>query len=396
MEEEEFEETEWIEDTYDCDDHDSCDHESIIEDFEEEVVEEWEEVSVASSSRQLAQRPPNIGISLASVDEELMMESDEHKQDTTKGQMRRDSSETIDFSIDNSASVEFDLGSYQEDISLSTEDEPEDLAQACRDLIAILHQGKGKETDAEDMIGRCDVHLLYMHLKQQHKHMLRKSSNLLDHTPEEGDIAWESFDQTDTMFAGGLFTFDNPNLSEKDPSGGDNAAGGNSFDDDSGSETDSESDENWGFSQPPQSGTTNDLEFDTANQLPKSLDAPNMLPKSAAVGTDEPTAVSLEEDDNEADANEFTDAEPEEEEESQIERRIDPDPDDPDHYKSACRRLVDIIYKTFRRICGKRKIKRDTSGNRWLLRSFLFDTSKLNLDSSKLKSKGELKASIVD
>jgi hypothetical protein len=76
---------------------------------------------------------------------------------------------STDLSHDGSAMVEFDLGSF--DGGSSSEEEPENLEQACRELIALTYP-RGGTQGADDMILRCDLKKLYRNLKQQHNFMI--------------------------------------------------------------------------------------------------------------------------------------------------------------------------------------------------------------------------------
>jgi hypothetical protein len=419
MELEEELETEWVEETYHTSTGDIGRDSNSMEydDFEEELSyveedileEEWdgEEVeeedmsdaqvlySLESSFRSLVSRPSNIAPSLATVDEEKGGKGS--SQDDAKPNLaRRSSIASAEFSVDDSASVDFDLGSYQDDMSSSSHKPPADYEQACRDLLAIVHQGEA--IDIEDMLRRCDLPNLYTNLKQQHKHMMRSNSNInANHDTsavDDDDSAWETFDESNgntsstSMFMGGPFiNSEDPDASGRNPASDISCSNNYSKVADWGFGDDAAdpwltTDDDMGFEAanmfPKSAATSQDMGFEKANMLPKSavtsqdigFDAANMLPKSSANvgGTDEPTEVSM------SDGEEFDDSvhrnrSPMEDIQPQsaastpasltvsapkdkngdtkpkIERWLDRHADEPDDYVQACRQLVATIYK---------------------------------------------------
>ena len=217
FDDEEFYEEDWEEEVSELE-------EEIIEEGdgeEEEYVEEEYVVDlkdkIESSYRSLVNRPSQITQSLVSVDEEdskqtSLSSSNKNSNNNnvnnrgTRGRIERPQHErsqhtrsSVDASIDASASVDFDLGSFDEDMSESSAESPDDYELACRVLIETMYADE--EFDADDMIRRCDLPTLYRNLRQQYRHLERSNS-------KKG--AWEGFEEQDSaVFQGGPFGVEN-------------------------------------------------------------------------------------------------------------------------------------------------------------------------------------------
>jgi hypothetical protein len=102
-----------------------------------------------------------------------------------------------DFSFDGSATIEFELGSFDGGAD-SDEEEPEDLEKACRELI-VLTRPRGSSYDADDMIRHCDLKNLYRNLKEQHKFMKHSEKEKAPKNEKAQD--WESFEDGNEVFS---------------------------------------------------------------------------------------------------------------------------------------------------------------------------------------------------
>ncbi|KAL3922617.1 MAG: hypothetical protein SGILL_002111 [Bacillariaceae sp.] len=220
-------------------------------------------------------------------------------------------------SIDQSASVQFDLGSYQEQSWHESDHNVEDLEAACRELLAVVQPN----SDPDDTIQRCDLRNLYINLKQQHRHMLHhqhdEHQDDSNNNNDSGQL-WESFREEDdeghdvSMFSGGPLQ-----ASEESGVGGDREDDINGFDQDPFEATDA-----WGSIKGEATGG-DDVNFDVANQLPVSSAAGAKAAQKAAEVSDD------EDDGNDA---------------PQVEKWLERHADDPEDFLYACRRLIQIIY----------------------------------------------------
>lgn len=238
---------------------------------------------------------------------------------------RRSSIASGEYSIDDSASVDFDLGSYQEAMSFSSQESaPTDLEQSCRDLIAIVSPRKSS-VDADDMIKRCDLPNLYKILKQQHKHMMRdRASNVADNiSNSDSQQNWESFQEQ-------LSPFSNESQADWVHSSSNQLAKWNE------QNTEDENDDPWGFNHAPQLPTTNDIPFHNANILPISI-SPSIL--NSEIRNCPPSSNA----DNRISPDSSTEMEIENH--PPIEKWLERYADDPDDYETACQDLIAVLYK---------------------------------------------------
>eukprot|EP00980_Cylindrotheca_fusiformis_P022623 scaffold9520_cov105-Cylindrotheca_fusiformis.AAC.3 len=154
---------------------------SMEEEFEDDWVEEEYEDDNSSSYEEL--------LDDADTDDTDLKERSPYHRKSSQ------SMNSCDLSMDGSAMVEFDLGSFNG--GSSSEEEPDDLEKACRELIAVTYP-RGGTKGADDMIQRCDLKNLYRNLKQQHKFMLHSEKE--KEAEQSTREPWESFDGTPQGF----------------------------------------------------------------------------------------------------------------------------------------------------------------------------------------------------
>ncbi|KAG7348323.1 hypothetical protein IV203_017028 [Nitzschia inconspicua] len=328
FEDEDFEEMEELWEEVEDDD---CDDEMMDEDYEEEKSaadeEDSQQQKIKSSFRGLVDRPAQTGRrsnSLASLEEEdsnVALSSAEPSRNGAQdesSQIVSQSQRSQDVSLEQSNSVDFDLGSFNGEGSCGSDvDNSEDMEQACRDMIAVVHP----TSDPDDMIHRCDLKTLYANLRQQYHHLIRKNPELeinYDQDDSEAGELWNSFGNMGENPNRDDIIWDNP-LSSTELNGNGTQAkqvSENSFDQDPFESTDA-----WGSIKGEAVGN-DDVDFDNANRLPASFDK----------ATQNVVQVFEDEDNTEGEGH------------RKVEKWLERNADDPDDYEYGCRRLIQIMY----------------------------------------------------
>jgi hypothetical protein len=371
----------------------SFDEEDVVDDDdeEEEDNELWEEVEDDDVIGEDDEDEDAVGNEEDDYEEELEEEEvvidQDGEQEVANHRHSRSSSNSMDgqrnsqhsidlASMDNSASVDFDLGSYVEMSSHASDKVvPEDYEEACRKLMAIVQPN----TDPEDMIRRCDLKTLYSNLREQYRHIVHRhpelarghgsknnngeSGGFWDSVNTEGMNEGSSRNENDAFFSGGPFPAaadeqeknigsdkDDDMDTEEWPSGG-------GFDNEDPFESTADT---WGSIK--DCATTDDLTFDAANKLPptvatsvqhsdddkkevepfklSSLDANigfNNLEGGAFQLPPTPPAANLTKV-NKGNAENNDDGT------MKVEKWLERNATDPDDYDYACRKLIRIIY----------------------------------------------------
>jgi hypothetical protein len=316
--------------------------EELHDDEEEEMDDEERLLRMPTDSSGLLDRRAmahNNG-SVASLEEEdsnthgevsSTAGTSEHRSGSLGGGQRGSTLSVDGGSVDNSASVDFDLGSYDEMSSHSSDfDEPEDLEHACKELIALVHSN----SDADEIIRRCDVRTLYTNLRRQHRHLVRKNPGLAVPRDVGGGETWDSLDGN-VLMGGPFVTSDQRNGShqhqETGPEWGPNA-------DDSFTEEDAFESTDSGGRGVWEESTNNGMGCDAANQLPFTT---MMTVTASSTMDDEPRREG-----SQRPAAEVSDDEGGDDDSPHIEKWLERHSDDPKDYVEACRRLSAIIYQS--------------------------------------------------
>jgi hypothetical protein len=273
---------------------DDGDNPEVLEEFdeEEEIFEEeiWEETveeyledgdddyddllaSLQASFRELVNRPASIAPSLDQIEEEeveIIEDTTNHNNDTMIPQSTHhtvQSENTGVLSTDNSASVDFDLGDFNDMDEDDDESEPEDYEAACRELVPIVYHNVVH--DVEDLIRHCDPPNLYKNLRQQYRHMVhnheieplknKKDNNSSDDNDDDAPQPdeWEDFEGSNTIFTGGPFAAADTTrtgTSSSDPDGSRDSGTGSGSDE-------------WGFDNI----TSSNDAWEAANKLPNAI-----------------------------------------------------------------------------------------------------------------------------